>query len=367
LKAAESTRYPDTSASQGIPTGYAHHHEEAAPPHHRDRTRGCCCEESASLLSLTLFCSETALEQYGSTWRGIDSSLQFLTLPHDRKLDIDEIARIDLAVFSTDLWASGQGPSFFKVLLQAPQPKWLHVFAAGTDNPVFEEVRRRSIRLTNSAGSSATPIAHTVIMHVLALTRAARTVAVAQSSHEWAEQDVVDVEGRTLGIIGLGSIGAEVARLAQHFGMRAIGMRRTPRGDEPCETWSTDRLHELLPMVDTLVLTAPRTPETIGMIGAQELAMLPVGAHVVNVGRGQVIDEPALAAALASGHIGGAALDVFVVEPLPAESPLWDLPNVIITPHSAGTTPLANARAAEIFAENLGRFLRGEALRNEVA
>ncbi len=102
------------------------------------------------------------------------------------------------------------------------------------------------------------------------------------------------------------------------------------------------------------------------MIGADELALLPTGAHVVNVGRGQVIDEPALAAALAAGHLGGAALDVFVVEPLPVESPLWDLPNVIITPHSSGGTPLATARAAEIFADNLGRFVRGEPLRNEV-
>ncbi|MCE9621756.1 MAG: D-2-hydroxyacid dehydrogenase [Actinomycetia bacterium] len=276
-----------------------------------------------------------------------------------------EIASIDLAVFSSDLYLDGRGPSFFKVLLQA-QPKWLHVFAAGVDNPVFAEIRRRGIRLTNSAGSSATPIAHTVIMQTVALCRAARTFAVAQTAHEWPEQDVIDVEGRTMGIIGLGSIGAEVARLAQHFGMRVIGMRRKPRGDEPCETWSTDRLHELLPMVDTLVLTAPNTPETSGMIGATELALLPAGAHVVNVGRGQVIDETALVAALSSGRIGGAALDVFVVEPLPAESPLWDLPNVIITPHSAGTTKLSNARAAAIFADNLGRFARGEALRNEV-
>ena len=203
-------------------------------------------------------------------------------------------------------------------------------------------------------------------MQILALCRGARAFAIAQSARVWGEQDVVDVEGRTIGIVGLGSIGAEVARLAPHFGMRAIGIRRTPRGDEPCETWSTDRLHELLPIVNTLVLTAPRTPETVGMIGAKELALLPAGAHVVNVGRGQVIDESALVDALTSGHIGGAALDVFVVEPLPAESPLWDLPNVIITPHSSGNTPLATARAAEIFAENLGRFARGEALRNEV-
>ena len=279
----------------------------------------------------------------------------------------DEIESIDLAVFSADLWTEGRGPTFYKVLLQAPQPKWLHVFAAGVDHPVFAEVRRRGIRLTHSAGSSAIPIAHTVIMHVLALSRCSRAFAVAQSAYEWAESEVTDVEGRTMGIVGLGSIGAEVARLAQHFGMRVIGIRRTPQGDEPCETWPTTRLHELLPMIDVLVLTAPLTPDTLDMIGAKELALLPKGAHVVNVGRGQVIDEAALTAALAAGHLGGAALDVFVVEPLPTESPLWDLPNVIITPHSAGGTPLATERAAEVFADNLGRFVRGEALRNEVS
>ncbi len=264
------------------------------------------------------------------------------------------------------MWTEERGPSFFKVLLQAPKAKWLHMLAAGVDHPVFDELRSRGIRLTHSAGSSAVPIAHTVIMHVVALCRSARAFAVAQSAHEWAESDVVDVEGRTMGIIGLGSIGAEVARLAQHFGMRVIGMRRTPRGDEPCETWPTSRLHEMLPLIDVLVLTAPLTPDTMGMIGSHELSLLPTGAHVVNVGRGQVMDEAALAAALSSGHLGGAALDVFVVEPLPVESPLWDLPNVTITPHSSGGTPLATARAAEIFADNLGRYTRGEPLRNEV-
>ncbi len=145
-----------------------------------------------------------------------------------------------------------------------------------------------------------------------------------------------------------------------------IGLRRSPCGDEPCETWPTSRLHELLPLVDDLVLTAPLTDETRNIIGATELALLPRGAHVINVGRGQLIDESALVEALQSGQIGGAALDVFVVEPLPSGNPLWDMPNVIVTPHSAGGTPLATQRAADVFAENLGRYLRAEPLINEV-
>ena len=292
--------------------------------------------------------------------------MQYVVLPNDRHLAADEIERIDLAVFTADLWNGDRGPSFFKVLLQAPHAQWLHMFSAGLDNPVFAELRRRGMRVTHSAGSSATPIAHTVVLHTIALCRGAHALAVAQQERRWAPIDAADVEGRTMGIVGLGSIGSEVARLAQNFGMRVIGVRRRPRGDEPCETWATDRLHELLPLVDTLVLTAPLTDETRNIIGAAELALLPQGAHVINVGRGQLIDEPALIAALESGHLGGAALDVFVVEPLPDDSPLWSLPNVIVTPHSAGGTPLASQRAADVFATNLARHVAGEPLVNEM-
>jgi len=313
-----------------------------------------------------LFCSETALQQYGPVWRSIAPELEFVLVPREGAAADDDLARINLAVFTADAWTDNLGPTFFRALLRAPNTRWLHMFSAGTDDPVFTALRRGGCRLTHSAGSSATPIAHTVIMQTLALCRGARELALAQQERRWAERDVADVEGRTMGIVGLGSIGSEVARLAQHFGIRVIGMRRTPRGDEPCETWPTSRLHELLPLLDDLVLTAPLTDETRNLIGATELALLPQGAHVINVGRGQLIDEPALVAALQSGHLGGAALDVFVVEPLPIESPLWDIPNVIVTPHSAGGTPLATQRAADVFAKNLGRYLRGQDLVNEV-
>ncbi len=290
--------------------------------------------------------------------------MQFLVLPRDRMMNTDEIARIDLAVFSADLWREERGAPFMKVLLQAPNATWLHMFSAGLDNPVFGLLADRGVTVTHSAGSSAVPIAHTVIMHVIALCREARAFGVAQSEHRWANSDTLDLEGRRMTVVGLGSIGTEVARLAAHFGMHVVGVRRTPTGTEPCETWPTTRLLELLPQTDDLVLTAPLTPETRGLIGERELALLPRGAHVVNVGRGELVDEPALVDALQSGHLGGAALDVFVVEPLPADSPLWDLPNVIVTPHSAGTTALSAQRAADVFADNLRRFATDAPLRN---
>jgi phosphoglycerate dehydrogenase-like enzyme len=312
----------------------------------------------------TLFCSDTALNTWGDEWRRLAPGLEYLQLPRDQHLEAEEIARIDIAVFSSDLWTENRGAPFMKVLLQAPNAQWLHMFSAGLDNPVFAMLRDRGLIVTHSAGSSATPIAHTVIMQVIALCRDTRTFAIGQTRHEWLDRDVIDVEGRTMGIIGLGGIGSEVARLASHLGIRVIGMRRSPTGDEPCETWPVDRLHQLLPIIDDLVLTAPLTAQTRGIIGERELSMMRPGAHVVNVGRGELVDEPALVRALQSGHLGGAALDVFVIEPLPDDHPLWDLPNVIVTPHSAGATPLAGHRAAAIFADNLGRWTRGEQLLN---
>lgn len=301
---------------------------------------------------------------YGDLWRSIDPTLQFLELPHERRCTPDEIASIDIAVFSADLWQEGRGGSFMKVLLQAPNATWLHMFSAGLDDPVFAQLMQRGVTVTHSAGSSAVPIAHTVLMHVISLCREARAFAVAQSDRRWDNRLTLDVEGRRMGIVGLGAIGSEVARLAPHFGISVTGLRRTPSGHEPCTTWPIERLHELLPRIDDLVLTAPLNAQTRGIIGATELALLPRGAHVVNVGRGELIDEEALAAALHSGHLGGAALDVFTVEPLPDTSPLWGMPNVIVTPHSAGTTPLAAARAAEVFADNLRRLTEGRTLRN---
>jgi len=290
--------------------------------------------------------------------------LRTIVLDGDEVVADHDIRAIELAFFSADVWPD-RSANFMRVCLDAANLRWLHVFNAGVDHPVFGLFRERGVRLTTSSGASAVPIAHSVIMHLIALCRHSTRFARQQAEHVWERADVTDVEGRTVGVIGLGAIGTEVARLATEFGMRVIGVRRSPTGDEPCETWTTSRLPDLLPMLDDLVLTAPLTDETRSMIGADQLAALPRGAHVINVGRGELIDETALAEALRSGHLGGAALDVFEVEPLAGDSPLWDLPNVIVTPHSAGTTDLSRDRAAGLFIDNLGRYTRGEPLRNE--
>lgn len=304
--------------------------------------------------------------EFGEGWLELAPGLVHVGLPAGRRLELDEIERIDIAAFSADMWQSGHSAAFFSVVLKSPNLSWLHMFSAGTDIPVLGELRAKGVRITNSAGAAARPIAHSVIMQVLALCRGARPWALDQATKRWQPRHHPDVEGRTMAIIGLGAIGGEVARIAPALGIRPIGVRRTPRGDEPCETWPVSRLHELLPLVDDLVLTAPLNDDSRGLIGAAELALLRPGAHVVNVGRGAVIDESALVAALQSGQVGGAALDVFEVEPLPDESPLWEMDNVIVTPHSSGNTDLAVARVIEIFSDNLGRYAAGEPLRNEI-
>ena len=315
-----------------------------------------------------LLCSARAHASDGDAWRALAPGLDLVVLGDDTAAaDVDdaELARVEIAHFSADLYP-GRTMPFIQAATRAPNLRWFSTFSAGTDHPVFHSFLDRGVRLTTSAGSSATPIAHSVVMHLLAMCRNARAYETQQREHRWQPHANLDVEGRTVGIIGMGSIGCEVARLAAAFGMRAIGTRRNPTGDEPCEIWSPERLPELLAIVDDLVLCAPLTDATRRMIGAAELAAIGRGGHLVNVGRGELIDEPALIAALADGHLGAAALDVFTTEPLPAESPLWGMTNVTITPHAAAETPLTRRRADEVFADNLGRYVRGEALRNEV-
>lgn len=268
-------------------------------------------------------------------------------------------------MFSDDVWQDGHSRSFLGAALRLPDLRWMHVFAAGLDDPVFDQFVSRGVRLTGAPGSTAVPIAHTVIGAIIAMCRNSSRYALAQARHEWTPIDALDLEGRRMCIVGLGAIGTAVASIAPHLGMHVVGVRRTPTGNEPCPTSRPDRLHELLPSIDDLVLTASLTDASRGMIGRAELALLPRGAHLVNVGRGALVDEPALIAALQSGQLGGAALDVVAAEPLAADSPLWDLPNVLITPHAAGRTPLGSDRAAAMFTDNLRRWVHGLPLHHE--
>jgi len=168
-------------------------------------------------------------------------------------------------------------------------------------------------------------------------------------------------------VYGLGGIGMEIARLARALGLYVVGVRRTASKTGPCDEIHTpDKLPELLARSDWLVIACPLTAETRGTINATLLAKLPRGARVINIARGEIVDEPALVAALQSGHLAGAYLDVFAQEPLPPDSPLWDTPNVIVTPHNASASAGNDARVNAIFLDNLKRWNRNEPLINEV-
>jgi glyoxylate/hydroxypyruvate reductase len=190
-----------------------------------------------------------------------------------------------------------------------------------------------------------------------------------QRAHRWERYAGEEIAGKTVCVVGLGKIGREVARLARALDARVVGTVRDVRGRLPDELGverlePTDRLDELLPGADVVVLAVPHTALTHRLLDARRLALLRPGAILVNIARGDVVDEAALVDALRTGRLRGAALDVFEQEPLPAESPLWDLPNVFVCPHSASTVAAENERIVELFQENIRRYLDGRPLLN---
>ena len=272
---------------------------------------------------------------------------------------------VEIFFFSTDLYPE-RAAQCMQAAFGATNLRWLHTFSAGIDHPVFRSFLERGVRLSHSAGAAAEAIAHTVMLFILALSRRWPAAFDVVRAKQWKQGEADDLGGRLVVVAGMGHIGSQVARLAHAFGMKVIGIRRRPRGDEPAETWPSERLDEALAAADYVVLALPLTNSTRRILDRRRIALLRPEARLINVGRGELVDEAALVEALASGRLAGAALDVFEEEPLPTESPLWTLPNVIVTPHTAGLTPGSAANAVEIFLDNLGRYLRGEPLRNEV-
>ncbi len=299
--------------------------------------------------------------------------LEILVLPADpaARLSDAECERIELAFFSVDVFPD-HSRQFFSTVRKAPRLAWLHVFNVGVDHPIYTEMLQRGVRPTTSAGSTAGPIAQTAVMGLLALARGLPHWRAAQARREWnpikGPAAPRDLKGQTAVIVGLGKIGAEIARLARALGLNVIGVRRGPRRAED----PVDELHppaalpDLAARCDWLVLACPLTPETRGLVDAALIARLPDGARVINVARGEIVNEPALIEALRAGRLAGAYLDVFETEPLPQDSPLWDLPNVIVTPHNSAAAQGNDGRVLEIFLDNLGRWGRGEPLLNEV-
>jgi phosphoglycerate dehydrogenase-like enzyme len=253
-----------------------------------------------------------------------------------------------------------------EALLQAAQGvRWIHTGSAGFDWVQVPEVERRTIALTRSADVMSIPIAEFVFGAVLAHAKHLHALRDAQREQRWAPPMHAELHGKTMLVVGVGAIGRRVAGLARAFGMRVVGVKRDGAPHEAVdEMIRPDALDGVLGEADVVVLTAPGTAETDGMIGAAQLASMKPTSYLVNVARGSLIDDDALVAALEAGTIAGACLDAFRDEPLPAGHPLWDAPNLMISPHCSYRTPEIRARVIDEFAANLERYLSDEPLLN---
>lgn len=253
---------------------------------------------------------------------------------------------------------------------RAPRLRWIHSASAGVDRIVTPLVRERGLTVTNARGVFSRPIAEYLVMMLLAVQRRLPQLLELQRERTWQPLRGRELGELTVGIVGYGSIGAEVARLLAPFGSRILATRRHPErgsGEGPkVELHGLDRLDEVLVDSDIVVVAAPLTDATAGLIGSEQLSRMREDAWLINIARGRLIDELALRRALESGWIGGAVLDVFGEEPLSPESPLYRTPNLIITPHTSWASDRVIERSIDLFVDNLRRDRAGERLRNLV-
>jgi phosphoglycerate dehydrogenase-like enzyme len=262
-----------------------------------------------------------------------------------------------------------------KQLKDAKKLKWIHSTAAGVAQLMYPELRDSGILVTNPSGIFSVPMAEHTMGLLLALARNFPDCVRQQDRPHWSQQELWDkpqhlteLSGQVLLIVGYGSIGHEVAKRAKAFEMRVWGVTRSGEGDRLFaeRIFTTAKLREALPEADYVMISAPETAETKHLIGAAEIAKMKRGARLINIGRGSLLDEEALIRALRDGALGGAALDVAQTEPLPAESPLWHAPNLLITPHTSGVSDRLWHRQTALLVELLERWFDGRELFNRV-
>jgi phosphoglycerate dehydrogenase-like enzyme len=252
----------------------------------------------------------------------------------------------------------------------APTLRWIQSPSAGIGQMAKRTgLIEKDIILTTASGMHATPLAEFCLMVMLMHVKDYAHIAREKEKRHWERTSTTELRTKTLAVVGLGRVGREVARLGQCLGMRVLGTKRHTEGVDPASfnvealhPWND--LHPMLSQADFVVLICPHTEETHGLIGEEELAVMKKGSVLINIARGSIVDEPALFRSLQSGHLGGLASDVFWEEPLHPESPFWDMPNVIISPHSASTADTENSKLTEIFVYNLHRYLERKPLRN---
>ena len=267
------------------------------------------------------------------------------------------------------------GQVYREQLERAAKLRWIHSPAAGVGGMLYPEMRARPIEITNSRGMAAETMAEHALAVTLAMFRRLPIAVRRQAERRWAQDEMSagspnrQLAGSDVLVMGLGAIGSAIAAKFAALGAVVTGIRRHPQRGGPVsvvQVFGPQRLNDVLPLADVVIVSAPETDSTRHFIGARELALMKSDALLVNMSRGKLVDESALADALRSARIGGAALDVFEHEPLDPSSPLWTLPNVLITPHTSGFRPDHWDAATALFADNLRRYERGESLLNVV-
>lgn len=326
---------------------------------------------------LKLLLSDFALNAWGPRIRA--ANLESLTLvTAEAALAADGPCDIDIAFMTREVTgrSSKDNPTpelrgFETVLRKSPGLRWLQIHPAGAERPIYRELRGRGVKVTTASGATAVTVAHSTLGALIALNRRFPLLADAQRRHAWeprlGERSPRDLKGQCAVIVGMGPIGRHIATLLKVLDMSVVGVRRSAEPAPPCDrTVAYDHLLDVLPRADWLILCCPASPVTRGIANAAAFAAMPKGSHLINVSRGEIAVEADIIAALQNGHLAGAYLDVFEREPLDAASPLWDMPNILVSPHTASHSLGQNEAIFDIFLDNLARFREGRKLRNDV-
>jgi phosphoglycerate dehydrogenase-like enzyme len=267
----------------------------------------------------------------------------------------------DLIVWAADAYQD----AFVDAVIEIPAPRWAHTEDAGIDGRFYDAMRDKGAIVTHSPGANAPEVAEFALSFVLWSAKRLGSFRDAQRAHQWKRSELESLSDKTLLVLGLGAIGSRIARYAKGFEMRVLGIRRSTDPAENVDHQGTlDDLDEFLAQADFVVVALPFASPLEGLIGKAALARMKSTATLINVGRGAIVDVPALKQALSGGEIANACLDVLPTEPWPADNDLWDVPNLFITPHNAASSGLYLQRVGRLWIENLGRYIKGEALLN---
>ncbi len=323
--------------------------------------------------SIGVLISSPVAQKHGDTIRSIvGPACELFLCDGPTSLTADEISRIQISFLSADLMGESNKGSpnarlaaFTDAGDSAKNLKWMHTCSAGTDRPLLQRAMKRGVTVTTSSGANAQAVAQNAIGGMLALARGFPHWFETQRNRQWITlrdaKAPPDLDGSHALVVGMGPIGESIARTCKAIGLRVTGVRRKVAPHEHFdEVIGFDDIRRVLPTVDWVMIACPATPQTRNLVNTEFLEALPKGAHLINISRGEIVDEPALFTALETGALAGVYSDVFVEEPLPADSPWWTAPNSIISAHSAASSIGFVSRTEEMFLANLRRYVKKE-------